>query len=61
MLGVQLKNGGKKKMSGYPKKDEKSGTYYFVLENGKGPNGNRKRMVRKGFKKKVMQKKLWLN
>jgi integrase len=44
-------------MSGYPKKDEKSGTYYFVLENGKGPNGKRKRIVRKGFKKRSDAKK----
>lgn len=38
-------------MSGYPKKDEKKGTYFFVLENGKGPDGKRIRIVRKGFKK----------
>lgn len=38
-------------MSGYPKKDKETGTYFFVLENGKGTNGKRKRIVRKGFKK----------
>ncbi|WP_423801809.1 tyrosine-type recombinase/integrase [Neobacillus sp. SAB-20_R2A] len=53
-----------KKMAGYPKKDDKSGTYYFVLENGKGVDGKRKRIVRKGFKKlgeaKEAMKKLML-
>ncbi|MEH7374452.1 site-specific integrase [Neobacillus drentensis] len=38
-------------MAGYPKKDEKNGTYYFVLEAGKNANGSRKRIKRTGFKK----------
>ncbi|SHR10045.1 site-specific recombinase XerD [Mycobacteroides abscessus subsp. abscessus] len=38
------------KSKGYPKKDEKKGTYYFVLEAGRDANGKRKRIVRKGFK-----------
>ncbi|MBT2755895.1 site-specific integrase [Mesobacillus foraminis] len=37
-------------MAGYPKKDIKNGTYYFVLEAGKNPNGTRKRLKRTGFK-----------
>jgi integrase len=49
MLGVQLFYGGMK-MAGYPKKDNKNGTYYFVLEAGKNPNGTRKRLKRTGFK-----------
>lgn len=44
------KNGGKT-MAGYPKKDKKTGMYYFVLEAGKDPFGNRKRVKRSGFKK----------
>jgi integrase len=39
------------KMAGYPKKDEKTGTYYFVLEAGNGPDGKRKRIKRSNFKK----------
>ncbi|MCM3572513.1 site-specific integrase [Mesobacillus subterraneus] len=38
-------------MAGYPKKDEKNGTYYFVLEAGKNATGKRKRIKRTGFKK----------
>ncbi|PLS01946.1 hypothetical protein CVD27_22795 [Neobacillus cucumis] len=40
-----------KKMAGYPKKDSKNGTYYFVLEAGKDTSGKRKRVKRSGFKK----------
>ncbi|MBG9450414.1 hypothetical protein ABE67_14025 [Cytobacillus firmus] len=38
-------------MAGYPKKDDKNGMYYFVLEAGKNLNGTRRRIKRTGFKK----------
>ncbi|MFB5194261.1 tyrosine-type recombinase/integrase [Neobacillus sp. KR4-4] len=39
-------------MAGKLKKDKEKGTYYFVLEAGKGANGKRRRIKRTGFKTK---------
>ncbi|SHR10011.1 Uncharacterised protein [Mycobacteroides abscessus subsp. abscessus] len=48
-------------INNYPKKNNNSNTYYFVLEAGKDSNGKRKRIMRSGFKTIVEAKKAMLH
>jgi hypothetical protein len=43
-------------MGTYPKRNKKTGTYFFVLETGKDVNGGRKRVQKSGFKTVVEAK-----